>query len=227
MSEIVRPKGKTECPFCGNVWQDHTLNEIRGCMAMMQMQFSAAIARSGTEQNKTYLERRPVEPCPVCNKLPAEHTEDDLTSCVAKWRKRERGSTGLELQSSFEIAGPPRAEPDPVKREQSRTRFRQMLCSCGKARGDHTQDEIRACAERNPKPLMTHVVHRAVNARVRTPEEIAEVCQGFKASFKEQKYAEAKCPFCSKLRGEHSEAEVDTCVELLQQSEDKRRKRYE
>jgi hypothetical protein len=73
---------------------------------------------------------------------------------------------------------------------------------------------------------MTHVVPRAWNARVRTPEEIAEVCQGFKASFKEQKYAEMNCPFCSKLRGEHSEAEGDTRVGLLQQGEDKRRKRY-
>jgi hypothetical protein len=227
MSEIVRPKGKTECPFCGLVWQDHTLNEVDGCMAIMQLQFSAAVARSGTEQNKASLRRRPVEPCPVCNKLPAEHTEADLTSCVAKWRKRDRGSTGLEIQSSFEFAVPPKQEPDPLKREQSRTRFRQMICSCGKARGDHTQDEIRACAERRPKPLMTHVVHRAWNARVQTPEEIAESCQLFQASFKEQKYAKIKCPFCSKLRGEHSEAEVDTCVELLQQSEDKRRKRYE
>lgn len=33
MTEFVHPgteQQKTECPFCGNVWQEHTLNEIGG-----------------------------------------------------------------------------------------------------------------------------------------------------------------------------------------------------
>jgi hypothetical protein len=140
---------KTECPMCGNVWQEHTLNEVDGCMAIMHLQFSYAIARSGTQKDKAFLERRPVEPCPVCNRLPAEHTEADLTSCMAKWRKREQGATGLKLQGEFLTALPGKEEPDPVKRAQSRIPVRQMLCSCGKARGEHTRDEIRACAERN------------------------------------------------------------------------------
>lgn len=142
-------RAKTECPFCGNVWQEHTLNEVDGCMAITHLQFSVAVARSGTEQNKAKLRRWAVEPCPVCNKFPAEHTEADLMSRLSKWRAREQGTTGLELQREFGQGRGKNEEPDPVKRAQFRAPVRQRLCSCRIARGDHTLDEILACARRN------------------------------------------------------------------------------
>jgi hypothetical protein len=131
--------------MCGNVWQEHTINEVGGCMAIMDIDSSVALARSG----KPSPNPSTVEICPVCNKLPAEHTEDELRSCVAKWRKHEKGATGLKLQGRFIMAVAKNEELDPVKRAQLRARMLQLLCSCGKAYGDHTQDEIRACAERN------------------------------------------------------------------------------
>jgi hypothetical protein len=139
-------QSKTECPFCGNVWQEHTLNETDGCMAMMHLQFSAAIARDASPKGENFLLRWQFESCPVCNKLPDEHTEGDLRSCVHKWRKRERGATGLEVQGEFDDAQ--NEEPGQAKRAQLKTWLRQGLCSCGKALGDHTRDEIRACALR-------------------------------------------------------------------------------
>jgi hypothetical protein len=136
---------KTECPMCGNVWQRHTLNEIDGCMAILHLEFSVALARSG----KRGATSPTVEPCPVCNKLPAEHAETDLTSCMTKWRKRPKGATGLQLQHSFLEGHFEYEEPDPVKRAQMNARMLQSRCFCGKTRGDHTVNEIRACAERN------------------------------------------------------------------------------
>jgi hypothetical protein len=141
---------KTECPFCGNVWQEHTLNEIDGCMAIMHVEVSAALAKLKGKPSPSPTE---VEICPVCNKLTSEHSDDDQRSCVAKWRKHPRGATGLELQRRFLEGHFENEEPDPVKRAQLRAQWSQSLCPCGKARGDHTQNEILACAERNrPKP---------------------------------------------------------------------------
>jgi hypothetical protein len=100
----------------------HTMNEIDGCVEIMYVQFSAALARS--------VNPRPprVEICPVCHQLPDEHTEADLTSCMAKWRKQERGGT-LEIHAEFIQAQFKNEEPDPVKRAQFLAQFRQRLCS--------------------------------------------------------------------------------------------------
>ena len=141
---------KTECPFCGLVWQDHTLRETDGCMAILHMQIFAAKVGDARLKGKPF-PNPPAEVCPVCNKLTSEHSDDDVSSCMAKWRKRERGSTGLELQRSFLEGNFANEEPDPLKRAQLHARIMQRICSCGKAYGDHSVDEIRACAER-PKP---------------------------------------------------------------------------
>ena len=148
MTQFVHPgieQSKTECPMCGNVWQEHTINEVGGCMAIMDMDSSVALARSG----KPSPNPSTVEICPVCNELPAEHTEDELRSCVAKWRKHEKGATGLKLQGRFITAVSKNQEPDPVKLAQLRAQWGQALCPCGKAFGDHTVDEIMTCAPRN------------------------------------------------------------------------------
>lgn len=141
---------KTECLFCGDIWQEHTLKQIDACTAMMNLHISAALARDATLQGKAGVTPA-VEICPVCSKTSLEHTEAQLRSCAAKWRKHDRGATGLEIQCDFAEADFKNHEPDPdpVKRAQLRARMLQLLCSCGKAYGDHTQNEIRACAERN------------------------------------------------------------------------------
>ena len=128
--------------MCGNVWQEHTINEVDGCMALMKLIFQAHASSAN-------LQGEALEICPVCKRLPGEHTDADLISCVGKWRKREQGATGLELQHRFLELQSDNEEPDPVKRAQSRARALQLLCSCGKAYGDHIQNEIRACAEKN------------------------------------------------------------------------------
>jgi hypothetical protein len=140
---------KTECPFCGLVWQEHTINEVGGCMAIMHIEFSVAVARDAKLQGKPESADREVVLCPVCGETSEEHTENDVSSCLSKWRKREQGATGLKLQGEFFTAHFENEEPDPMKRAQMSARMLQRLCSCGKARGDHTVDEIRACAERN------------------------------------------------------------------------------
>jgi len=33
---------KTEYPSCGSVWQEHTLNQVDACMAIMKSEFSHA-----------------------------------------------------------------------------------------------------------------------------------------------------------------------------------------
>jgi hypothetical protein len=149
--EIVYPgieQSKTECPFCGLVWQDHTLNEVDGCMALLHVQFSAALARDAKLKGKPN-PKPTAEVCPVCSKTSEEHTEADLESCRDKWRKREQGSTGLELQHLFTTAHFEGQEVDPLKRAQLQARVMQALCPCGKAFGDHTVDETLACAPRN------------------------------------------------------------------------------
>jgi hypothetical protein len=131
MREIVYPgiePSKTECPFCGLVWQDHTLNEVDGCMTILHMQHSAARARDAKLKGKPVLTHPEVALCPVCRKTSAEHTEDDISFCMAKWRKREQGSTGLESQHSFLTAQFEGQEPDPLKRAQLQARMMQAPC---------------------------------------------------------------------------------------------------
>ena len=137
---------KTECPFCGNVWQEHTLSELNGCEAIMKLQFHQALARRDTLQKQAEIFAQTNICCPVCSKRPGEHTEADLRSCVGKWRKRERGATGLELQGDFPEAHFKNEEPDPAKRAKLHAQMLQRLCSCGKTLGGHTQDEVRACS---------------------------------------------------------------------------------
>lgn len=145
---VERPK--TECLFCGDIWQEHTLNQINGCTAMMNLHIFAALARDATLQGRAGVTPI-VEICPVCSKTSMEHPEADLRSCATKWRKRDRGATGLEIHCDFADTDFKNQEPDPgpMKRAQVRTRMLQLLCSCGKVYGEHTQNEIRACAERN------------------------------------------------------------------------------
>ena len=126
---------KTECIYCGLVWQDHTLREYHGCMALMKLH---SLALGGTD--------REVVVCPVCNKTSLEHT--DIDACRAKWRKREQGSTGLELQHWFEwFDGHTTNEaPDPVKSAEYLALWMKHPCGCGKLFGDHTIAETLACA---------------------------------------------------------------------------------
>src|SRR5215472_4552760 len=118
---------KTECPFCGLVWQDHTLNETHGCMAILHIQYYVAVARDAKLQGKPVSADRDVVLCPVCGKTSEEHTEADVNSCETKWRKRDEGSTGLELQHSFLTAQTiaKGEEPDPLKRAQLQARMMQ------------------------------------------------------------------------------------------------------
>ena len=90
---------KTECPMCGNVWQEHTINESNGCEALIKLHLSVGLARDAKLQGKAG--QPSVEICPVCSKTSDEHTEPDLILCAAKWRKRQRGSTGFKLQHRF------------------------------------------------------------------------------------------------------------------------------
>jgi protein-arginine kinase activator protein McsA len=139
----------TECVMCGNVWQEHTITEDYACRALMRLGFAVAQALDATRKGKAVPADRQVVLCPVCGKTSEEHTEANLVSCLAKWRKREQGSTGLELQHIFLEAHGDNADPDPVKEAQRRAGMLQRLCSCGKTLGDHTSQEITACAERN------------------------------------------------------------------------------
>jgi hypothetical protein len=140
---------KTECPACGNILQEHTLSEQSGCEAIrkLELEYYHAAARSDTSQEQAGTFAQTNICCPVCSKLSGEHTEDDLRSCLGKWRKREPGATGLPRYSvvpNVRRAGAVE-EPDPVEHAKLKAQMLQTLCSCGKALGGHTPDEIRAC----------------------------------------------------------------------------------
>jgi hypothetical protein len=117
-------------------------------MAIMEKQFSEARAPRDTLQSEAGVGTSKVNICPVCSKPYGEHTEADLRSCVGPWPKRERGGSGLELQCEFFEAHFKNEEPDPIKRAKLQAQTLQVLCSCGKAVGDHTVDEIDACFHR-------------------------------------------------------------------------------
>lgn len=108
------------------------MSELYGCIAFAQL---------------PALDPRDVVLCPVCSKRSDEH--GDPAPCLARWRKRELGSTGLEPQVSFTFAHFANEELDLVKRAQLLAQWMQAPCPCGKAFGDHTQAEIIACAPLN------------------------------------------------------------------------------
>jgi len=139
---------KTECRFCGNVWQEHTLNQVDACMAKIKLEISEALARKDTLQSEASVDPLKVI-CPACSKPFGEHTKADLISCADKFPKRERGPSGLEYQNEFIEGHFEGEEPDPVKRAKIRAQTLQLLCSCGKALGDHTVDESLACSSRD------------------------------------------------------------------------------
>ena len=142
------PSRKTECPFCGNVWQEHTLNQVDACMAKLKRDTAEALSLSAASQSEASLSPTKVEICPVCTRPYQAHTEADLSYCAANFPKLERGASGLELQSIFTEVHFKDEEPDPVKRAKLHSQTLQTLCLCGKAVGDHTEDEIIACLER-------------------------------------------------------------------------------
>ena len=121
--------------YCGLVWQDHTLKEYNGCMALMRLH---SLALGGTD--------REVVVCPVCNKTSLEHT--DIDACRAKWLKRPEGSTGLELQHCFEwFSGHVTNEvTDPVKRAELMAWWCQAAPRVREAPRDHTMEETMACS---------------------------------------------------------------------------------
>ena len=138
---------KTECPFCGDVWQEHTVNQVDACTAIMKEMNSRA--RRNTKNEVSAFQFQPgISICPVCKKPFVEHADADLNSCAGKLRKRERGTLGFELQSHFWDARCKNEEPDPAKRATLRAQMLQSLCSCGKTFGDHMQDEILTCARK-------------------------------------------------------------------------------
>ena len=104
---------KTECPECGNIWQEHTINEHDGCMALMDLGLAVALARDAELQGNAAAPT--VVLCPVCSKTSLEYTEAAVRSCANKWRKGDRGSTGLELQHAFLEAQFENEEPDPLR----------------------------------------------------------------------------------------------------------------
>ena len=132
---------KTLCPFCLTVWQEHTLNQRAACMANLNQLFSEAMAAS---QSGASVSPSKVE-CPVCSKPFGEHAESDLRACASK---RSPGTEELEFQSEFIDASFKGEEPDPVKRAELEARTLQMVCSCGKALGAHTVEEILSCDRR-------------------------------------------------------------------------------
>lgn len=88
--------------MCGNVWEEHTLNEVDACKAILNLQFYQAHSRSATLRGEASVFQSQANICcPVCSKTSGEHSEADLDACVGKWRKRERGATGLELLCDF------------------------------------------------------------------------------------------------------------------------------
>ena len=128
---------KTECPFCGNIWQEHTLNQVDACMAILKQEIAQTLARGDKLQSEVGVFQSKVNICPVCSKPYGEHSEADLDSCAGKWPKRERGASGLELQREFVEAHFENEEPDPIKRAKLQAQTLQTLCSCGKTVGDH------------------------------------------------------------------------------------------
>ena len=139
---------RTECPFCGNVWQEHTLTELNGCEAIMKLEYYQALAGSDGLQGQAGTLAQANICCPVCGKLSEDHAEADLRFCVERWRKRERGATGLDVQSNFIEAHFANEEPDPVKRAKLHGQLLKELCSCGKVLGSHTPDELTTCFDR-------------------------------------------------------------------------------
>lgn len=121
---------KTECPFCGKIWQEHTLNQRDACMTIMKRQFSEALARRDTLQSEAGVGPSKVNICPVCSKPYGEHTEADLSSCAGKWPKRKRGASGLELQREF-VEGK-NEEPDPIQRAKFRPKLYKYSVHAGK-----------------------------------------------------------------------------------------------
>jgi len=87
--------------------------------------------------------------CPVCSRPSEEHNDADVDTCAGKFRKREQGATGLKLQSSFLEANFNGEDADPVKRAQVHAQMLKRLCSCGKAFGEHSSDEMVACSRRS------------------------------------------------------------------------------
>jgi hypothetical protein len=143
----------TECPFCGNVWQEHTLNQRDVCTAIMKQRMARHPEFS--KSPIASILSKPV-PCPVCTRLLGEHSNTDLDACEGKLRKRERGSTGLHVGGvSFALASGLRGEEDRdvAKDAQLHVRMMQAPCSiCGKPRGDHTEAETVACALKRQLP---------------------------------------------------------------------------
>src|SRR5215470_5288793 len=90
---------KTECPFCGDVWQEHTLNQTDACMAIMNQEFYHALRKQ--QQNVDSVFHLEVLTCPVCSRPSEEHTEAKISTCSSKFRKRAQGATGLKLQHEF------------------------------------------------------------------------------------------------------------------------------
>ena len=139
---------KTECPFCGDVWQEHTVNQVDACAAIMKEMYSRAARRDTKNEASAFQFQPGISSCPVCKELFGEHADADLNSCAGKLRKRAFRASGLELQSDFAEADFKNQEPDPAKRATLRAQMLQSLCSCGKTFGDHMQDEILACARK-------------------------------------------------------------------------------
>ena len=111
-------------------------------MAKLKQLRSEALARNDALQSGASVSPSKVE-CPVCSKPYGEHAESDLSACASKL------STGteeeLEFQGEFVEASFKGEEPDPVKRAELEARTLQMVCSCGKALGDHSGEEILSC----------------------------------------------------------------------------------
>ena len=56
-------------------------------------------------------------------------------------------------------------------------------------------------------------------------KSIEEHVAAFKSTFRDERYRQADCPFCTKGRGDHSDAETDACVDILRKKEEKARAR--
>ena len=131
-SSHARSFRKTECPFCGNVWQEHTLNQVDPCMAKLKRDTTEALVLSAASQSEASLSPSKVEICPVCSRPYRAHTEADLSSCVANFPFLERGASGLELQSEFIEAHFKDEEPDPVKRAQLQAKLYKLSAYAGR-----------------------------------------------------------------------------------------------
>jgi hypothetical protein len=140
---------RTECPTCGEVWQQHTLNQIDVCTAILKQRLARHPEFSNSSM-ASVLVSRPVI-CPVCTRLLNEHTDAELDACEGKLRTRERGSTGLDSGAlSFRALDHKKEDPDDAaKSAQLHSQMMQGPCSiCGKPRGDHNEAEVLACANR-------------------------------------------------------------------------------